>query len=125
MVNNCRAVQCFGANTMLAAESMAAIVGFRPAERLLDLADHEMLLQLSGDAPVLARLPSYLTDPAFDGMYDANPFHDPARPVMRPPPAVERVVVRRPAGQGEPETLSPAGLLKILKDPPETPAAPD
>lgn len=125
MVNNCRAVQCFGANTMLAAESMAAIVGFRPAERLLDLADHEMLLQLSGDAPVLARLPSYLTDPAFAGMYDANPFHDPARPVMRPAPAVARVMVRRPAGQGETETLSPAGLLKVLKDPPDTPAATD
>lgn len=125
MVNNCRAVQCFGANTMLAAESMAAIVGFRPAERLLDLADHEMLLQLSGDAPVLARLPSYLTDPAFTGMYDANPFHDPARPVMRPAPPVERVVVRRPAGQGESETLSPSDLLKVLKDAPETPATAD
>lgn len=125
MVNNCRAVQCFGANTMLAAESMAAIVGFRPAERLLDLADHEMLLQLSGDAPVLARLPSYLTDPAFAGMYDANPFHDPARPVMRPAPPVERVVVRRPAGQGESETLSPSDLLKVLKDAPETPATAD
>lgn len=125
MVNNCRAVQCFGANTMLAAESMAAIVGFRPAERLLDLADHEMLLQLSGDAPVLARLPSYLTDPAFTGMYDANPFHDPARPVMRPAPPVERVVVRRPAGQGESETLSPSDLLKVLKDAQETPATAD
>ena len=125
MVNNCRAVQCFGANTMLAAESMASIVGFRPAERLLDLADHEMLLQLSGDAPVLARLPSYLTDPAFVGMYDANPFHDPSRPVMRPAPPVERVVVRRPAGQGDAETLSPSGLLKVLKETPDTPPASD
>lgn len=116
MVNNCRAVQCFGANTMLAADAMAAIVGFRPAERLLDLSDQEMLLQLSGDAPVLARLPSYLTDPAFAGMYDANPFHDPSRPVMRPSPPLSRVVVRRSAGGSGTDVLSPAELLKTLKE---------
>ena len=118
MVNNCRAVQCFGANTMLAAESMAAIVGFRPADRLLDLADNEMLLQLSGDAPVLARLPSYLTDPAFAGTFDANPFHDPNRPVMRPSPGLSRVVVRRPPAQTPPDALTPSELVKALKTPP-------
>lgn len=118
MVNNCRAVQCFGANTMLAAEAMSAIVGFRPAERLLDLLDHEMLLQLSGDAPVLARLPSYLTDPAFAGMFDPNPFHDPNRPVMRPAPLVTRVVVRRPASGNGTTALSPSELLKSLNDRP-------
>lgn len=119
MVNNCRAVQCFGANTMLAAESMAAIVGFRPADRLLDLADNEMLLQLSGDAPVLARLPNYLTDPAFAGMFDANPFHDPSRPVVRATSPVERVMVRRPAAsEKKAAPLSPADLLKSLQEPP-------
>ncbi|PKP83324.1 MAG: hypothetical protein CVT79_00495 [Alphaproteobacteria bacterium HGW-Alphaproteobacteria-18] len=130
MVNNCRAVQCFGANTMLAADAMSAIVGFRPAERLLDLADNEMLLQLSGDAPVLARLPSYLNDPAFAGMFDANPFHDPSRPVMRQAPALDRIVVRRPPPNGA-DTLSPSELLKALKQaPPATdedtaPSGPD
>lgn len=85
MVNNCRSVQCFGANTMLAAESMARIVGFRPPEKLLDLQEDEMLLQLSGDLPVIARLPDYRTNPAFDGMADLNPFHDTNRPIMRAP----------------------------------------
>lgn len=133
MVNNCRAVQCFGANTMLAAESMAAIVGFRPADRLLDLTDNEMLLQLSGDAPVIARLPDYRNDPAFTGMYDANPFHDPSRPVMRPAP-VQRVVVRWPppsgsaAGSGPASgssAVSPADLLKKLTEDPAIPKEPD
>lgn len=94
MVNNCRAVQCFGANTMLAAEAMARIVGYQPAERLLDLKDHEMLLQLSGDAAVVARLPNYLADPAFEGQADPNPFHDPNRPVERPAPP-QRTVARK------------------------------
>ena len=133
MVNNCRAVQCFGANTMLAAESMAAIVGFRPADRLLDLTDNEMLLQLSGDAPVIARLPDYRNDPAFTGMYDANPCHDPSRPVMRPAP-VQRVVVRWPpprgsaAGSGPASgssAVSPADLLKKLTEDPAIPKEPD
>jgi len=115
---------------MLVVDVMSAIVGFRPAERLLDLADNEMLLQLSGDAPVLARLPSYLNDPAFAGMFDANPFHDPSRPVMRQAPALDRVVVRRPPPNGA-DTLSPSELLKALKQaPPATdedtaPSGPD
>ncbi|MFN7054987.1 type IV secretory system conjugative DNA transfer family protein, partial [Hyphomonas sp.] len=110
MVNNCRAVQCFGANTMLAAEAMCGIVGFRPADRLLDLSDHEMLLQLKGDAPIVARLPDYRNDPAFEGMFDENPFHDPDRPVIRP--EIERVVVRQktaePGAEGETVEVLPA-----------------
>lgn len=113
MVNNCRAVQCFGANTMLAAETMAGIVGFHPAERLMDLDNSEMLLQLSGDAPVVARLPNYLNDPAFDGQYDPNPFHDPTRPVMKP--VVKRVVVRQPPPADEALPMLPSDLLKKLK----------
>lgn len=132
MVNNCRAVQCFGANTMLAAESMSAIIGFRPAERLLDLSDHEMLLQLSGDAPVLARLPNYLTDPAFKGMYDPSPFHDPDRPVVRPESSLDRIVVRRSsslsaaveAAAEPPRQKAPDELLKSLRRKPAEPATP-
>jgi len=101
MINNCRSVQCFGANTMLAARAMAEIVGYESAEQVLELEDHEMLLQLSGDMPVLARLPNYRADPAFAGLYDSNPYHDTtrtlrgadARPVTRvfsrPEPAKE------------------------------------
>jgi type IV secretion system protein VirD4 len=111
MVNNCRAVQCFGANTMLAAEAMSKLVGFGSPEQLLDLDDDEMLLQLSGDMPVIARLPNYRVDPIFTGLFDANPFHDPARPVQKPKP-VTRVFDRsKPAPQ--PDT--PAEVLKRLR----------
>jgi hypothetical protein len=70
MVNNCRAVQCFGANTMLAARAMADLVGYPRAEDLLDLDDNEMLLQPFGDLPVIARLPNYREDEAFAGQFD-------------------------------------------------------
>lgn len=94
MVNNCRAVQCFGANTMLAARAMADLVGFFLPEKLLELDAQEMLLQLSGDLPVLARLPNYRTDPCFAGAFDTNPFHDTTRPVERHPRPVQRVFSR-------------------------------
>ena len=93
MVNNCRAVQCFGANTMLAAEAMARLVGFGSSQQLLELEDNEILLQLSGDMPVIARLPNYLADPVFRNLFDPNPFHDPDRPVQKPKP-VKRVFER-------------------------------
>ena len=112
MVNNCRAIQCFGPNTMVAARGMADLVGFEDPLRLLDMDDNEMLLQISGDMPVLARLPSYRSDPAFAGQFDANPFHDPTRPVLRP-----RVPVLPPPAKPRPPA-NPAvqDVLKMLED---------
>ncbi|GAA0777982.1 type IV secretory system conjugative DNA transfer family protein [Brevundimonas olei] len=111
MVNNCRAVQCFGANTMLAAEAMARLVGFGSPEQLLDLDDDEILLQLSGDMPVIARLPNYRADPIFAGLYDVNPFHDPSRPVQRSKPVLR--VFERSLPVIEPDT--PAEVLARLR----------
>lgn len=115
MINNCRGVQCFGANTMLAARAMAEIVGYEPAEQLLDLEDNEMLLQLSGDMPVLARLPNYRSDPAFDGLYDANPFHDTNRPVQRPSPKPVTRVFNRPAEAPARKSETAAEVVQRLK----------
>lgn len=112
MVNNCRAVQCFGANTMLAARAMAGLVGYHPPEQLLDLEDNEMLLQLSGDMPVLARLPDYRHDPIFRGLYDPNPFHDANRPVERAPRKVTRVFSR--AAAPDDTASSPEGTIDLV-----------
>jgi len=88
MVNNCRVVQAFGANNMIAAKSMAELVGFGDAVSVLDLENDEMLLQIAGDEAVVAKRPDYRTDPAFAGQFDANPLFDPTRdplPPERPP----------------------------------------
>jgi type IV secretion system protein VirD4 len=96
---------------MLAAEAMARLVGFGSPEQLLDLDDDEILLQLSGDMPVIARLPNYRADPIFGGLYDANPFHDPSRPVQKPRP-VTRVFERSPAAA---QADTPAEVLARLR----------
>ncbi len=84
MVNNCRVLQCFGALNMHAAQGIAEMTGFELPERVLDLRPDEMVLQLAGDEAVIARVPNYLTDPLFAGLFDPNPYYDPSRPIMRP-----------------------------------------
>lgn len=77
MVNNSKVVQCFGANTMLAARSMADLVGHADPLGVLQLPPDEMLLQVAGDEAVVAKVPNYRTDPAFGALFDTNPYHDP------------------------------------------------
>ncbi|MGH6652010.1 MAG: type IV secretory system conjugative DNA transfer family protein [Sphingopyxis sp.] len=77
MINNSKVVQCFGANTLLAARSMADLVGHPDPLGVLQLPPDEMLLQVAGDEAVVAKLPNYRTDPAFGALFDTNPYHDP------------------------------------------------
>ena len=94
MVNNCRVLQCFGALNQVAAAGMAELTGFGDGHGILELAHDEMVLQLAGDEAVVARVPNYLTDPAFDGMFDANPYHDRTRAVMPARSAPQRLYTR-------------------------------
>jgi type IV secretion system protein VirD4 len=77
MINNSKVVQCFGANTLLAARSMADLVGHPDPLGVLQLPPDEMLLQVAGDEAVVAKLPNYRADPAFGTLFDTNPYHDP------------------------------------------------
>lgn len=101
MVNNCRVLQCFGALNQAAAQGMADLTGFASGDEVLDLDPHEMVLQLAGDEAVVAQLPNYLTDPAFAGLFDANPYHDPDRPVVPRAPAPQRMYVRPRAAEAK------------------------
>lgn len=85
MVNNSKVVQCFGANTMLAAQSMAELVGHRDPLGVLQLPPDEMLLQVAGDEAVVAKVPNYRTDPAFGDLFDTNPYHDPGTDALGVP----------------------------------------
>lgn len=99
MVNNCRVLQCFGALNQVAADGMSELTGFADGAAVLDLAPDEMVLQLAGDEAVVARLPNYLSDPAFSGTFDANPYHDRGRAVM-PAKAAPQRMYTRPADSG-------------------------
>lgn len=97
MVNNCRVIQCFGALNLMAAEAMARLTGYGSPEAVLDLDETEMLLQIAGEPAKRARKPDYLTDPAFRGQFDPNPYHDPDQPVMpEPAPRVALLDTRPP-----------------------------
>lgn len=94
MVNNCRVLQCFGALNQVAAQGMSELTGFADGTTVLDLAPDEMVLQLAGDEAVVARVPNYLTDPAFAGSFDPNPYHDRSRDVMPRRAAPQRMYTR-------------------------------
>ncbi|MBB5708671.1 type IV secretory system conjugative DNA transfer family protein [Sphingopyxis panaciterrulae] len=102
MVNNSKVVQCFGANTLLAAQTMAGLVGHPDPVGVLALPPDEMLLQVAGDIAVVAKLPNYRLDPAFAGLFDGNPYHDAAADPMGLPrtPLVE--YIRPPAPPAPP-----------------------
>lgn len=128
MVNNCRVIQCFGALNLMAAEAMARLTGYGSPEAVLDLDQTEMLLQIAGEPAKRARKPDYLTDPAFRGQFDPNPYHDPDQPVMpEPAPRVALLdtgppPLPQPARRPErpaPEPLEPEDFL--LNPPKRTP----
>ncbi len=103
MVNNCRVVQMFGAVNLAAARTMSELVGGFSGENLLDLEEHEMLLQIAGDQPVIARRPNYLNDPAFAELFDPNPMFesgdgpDILDPPPPPPPVSKDSLARPPS----------------------------
>lgn len=107
MVNNCRVIQCFGANNMSAAAEMAGLVGYPSAEGVLDLKPQELLLQAAGDDAVYARLPNYLTDPSFAGQFDANPYYESNRMVLNSASQTIRWYLRPRKHRIDPWTRSP------------------
>jgi len=94
MVNNCHVLQCFGALNQVAGDGMAELTGYRDGAAVLDLTRDEMVLQLAGDMAVPAKLPNYLSDPAFAGMFDPNPYHDRTRAVAPKVAAPQRMYAR-------------------------------
>lgn len=98
MLNNCRVVQCFGALNLQAARAMSGLTGFGTPEMVLDLGADEMLLQVAGDEAVVARKPDYLTDPAFRGQYDDNPYHAAGGEIVPPPAARIKLFERNADG---------------------------
>ncbi len=70
------------------------MTGFMNGSAILDLRPDEMVLQLAGDQAVVAKLPTYLTDPSFNNLFDQNPYHDTSRPVMPTRAMPQRMYVR-------------------------------
>lgn len=75
LLNNCRIQQFFGASTARAADAIVSVSGYGPREAVLDIDRDEILLNVGGDEPVVARKPNYRFDPPFQGLYGTNPFY--------------------------------------------------
>lgn len=90
IINNCQLVQAFGAPNMSAASSLAELFVLMRPEAILDLENEEMIVQIRGDDAFIARRPNYLSDPAFAGKFDDNPFYHDAPPAL-PDKAVKRL----------------------------------
>ena len=75
LLNNCRVQQYFGTTTAVAADAVVEVTGFGPREAVLELNRDEMLLNVAGDEPVVARKPNYRFDAPFQGLFASNPFY--------------------------------------------------
>ncbi len=108
MINNCQVVQCFGSFNAMAAADVADLTGFTPPSAVLDLDEREMILQISGDQPVIARVPNYRFDPPFQGMFDPNPYFDPDQDIVPKDPPRIRLYTRPPSPPRQEVSMSAA-----------------
>lgn len=127
MVNNCQVVQCFGALNLMAADAMAKLTGFGSPEAVLDLDATEMLLQIAGEPAQRARKPDYLSDPAFKGQFDANPYHDPDQAVLPDPAPLVKLLgpARKDSRSGPARPREPDRDTPFKAPPPPRRARPD
>ena len=75
LLNNCHIHQFFAKSTRSGALQTYDVTGLGSPEYLQTLEPGEMVLSVMGDEPVIARVPNYLWDEPFKGLYDANPFY--------------------------------------------------
>lgn len=74
VISNTAALQAFGVPNRLSANQMAQVLGDFSEDALLQLDPANLVLQVSGQRGQLARRLDYLTDPAFDGLFDPHPM---------------------------------------------------
>ena len=118
MVNNCQVLQFHRPSNLAAAQEIADAIGGVDPMTLLRIPAGEAVFQLAGEKAVVARLPDYRVDVAYEGRHDPNPYHDTTRTVMPAPRArrVERTA--QPLGKrhrGVPEPLVCPGLSGLLE----------
>lgn len=97
ILNNCATQQYFGATTALSADAVLEAAAFGSRETIMSLERDEMILNLVGDEPVIARKPNYRHDPAFKGRFDPNPYYR----ARRDDDARTRAVFRRTRAPAE------------------------
>ncbi|MBL8549496.1 MAG: type IV secretory system conjugative DNA transfer family protein [Hyphomonadaceae bacterium] len=78
--NNAGVFQLFGVANHLMAKESADLIGDLDADVLRALPKDRQIIAVSGDKAVSARLPDYLNDAPFRGMWDPNPMFEADQP---------------------------------------------
>ncbi|MBI1252428.1 MAG: type IV secretion system DNA-binding domain-containing protein [Alphaproteobacteria bacterium] len=78
--NNAGVFQLFGVANHLMAKESAELIGDIDADKLRSLPREKQIISMSGDKALTARLPDYLQDEAFKGLWDPNPMFDAETP---------------------------------------------
>ncbi len=111
ILNNCRIQQFFGATTGMAADAVSKVSGYGTRQSVLALEPDELILNVSGDEPVVVRRPNYLIDPPFANLFSPNPFY---RRDEKPPEPKTRAVFRRSEAPAEKVRRQRAATLTAL-----------
>ncbi|MCA9056074.1 MAG: TraM recognition domain-containing protein, partial [Planctomycetaceae bacterium] len=77
LINNSAVLQTFGVSNAQMARELSEVVDASPRE-LLYMDPANSLLTLPGEGSLVCRRPDYLCDPAFEGLWDPNPFFRPS-----------------------------------------------
>ena len=75
ILNNCSFHQYFGASTPMAAQQLQAYLDASCPRPVTSLNPNQLALYRPRAKGALMRIPNYLTDAMFQGLYDPNPFH--------------------------------------------------
>jgi type IV secretion system protein VirD4 len=75
ILNNCSYHQYFGASTPMAARALQDYLGDTCPRSVASLKDNQAALYRPRAGGAVMRLPNYLTDAMFQGLYKPNPFH--------------------------------------------------
>lgn len=122
ILNNCRIQQFFGATTGMAAEAVSKVSGYGTRASVLALEPDELILNVSGDEPVIVRRPNYLLDPPFSGLFSPNPFY---RGDEKPHEPRTRAVFRRSEAPAVKARERHAATLRALSQDLFHPVAPE
>lgn len=75
ILNNCSFHQYFGASTPMAARDLHYYLGDTCLQSARSLKANQAAVFRPGADGAILRIPNYLTDAMFQGLYDPNPFH--------------------------------------------------
>jgi len=103
--NNAGVFQLFGVANHLMAKESSDLIGDIDADSLRAMPADKQVIAMSGTKALHARLPDYLQDAAFQGMWDPNPMFDSIDEMDVPAKTKSKARRKTPARRGKKATI--------------------